>query len=322
MREALLFAKLCLAALLCNHAWAAEIELGPRPFYLIDRMEPGSLKQKLLSCSAMTFERTDFSIGHRGAPLQFPEHTAESYRAAARMGAGILECDVTFTKDLELVCRHAQNDLHTTTNILGTALASTCATPFSPASGNRKAEAECNTSDITLAEFKTLKGKMDAADRSATTVEAYMDGGVGFRTDLYAAAGGTLMTHAESIDLFKSLGAKFIPELKSPSVEMPFNGFGQADYAQKLIDEYQEAGIPPSEVFAQSFNLDDILYWIENEPEFGKQAVYLDDSYSRDGFDHNDPATFEPSMGDLADLGVNYISPPMWVLSSKRCVSL
>ncbi len=34
------------------------------------------------------------------------------------MGAGIVECDVTFTKDHQLVCRHAQNDLHTTTNIL------------------------------------------------------------------------------------------------------------------------------------------------------------------------------------------------------------
>ena len=34
------------------------------------------------------------------------------------MGAGIIECDVTFTKDRELVCRHSQCDLHTTTNIL------------------------------------------------------------------------------------------------------------------------------------------------------------------------------------------------------------
>ena len=33
-------------------------------------------------------EKSDFSIGHRGAPLQFPEHTRESYVAAAQMGAG------------------------------------------------------------------------------------------------------------------------------------------------------------------------------------------------------------------------------------------
>jgi glycerophosphoryl diester phosphodiesterase len=49
------------------------------------------------------------------------------------MGAGILECDVTFTKDKQLVCRHAQNDLHTTTNILVTPLAKTCIKPFTPA---------------------------------------------------------------------------------------------------------------------------------------------------------------------------------------------
>ena len=72
--------------------------------------------------------------------------------------------------------------------------------------------------------------------------------------------------------------------------------------------------MPASDVFAQSFNLDDVLYWIENEPEFGEQAVYLDASYNREGFDHNDPATFEPSMQALADMGVNYIAPPMWML--------
>ena len=42
--------------------------------------------------------------------MMFPEHTLESYEAA-KMGAGILECDVTFTKDRELVFRHSQYDL-------------------------------------------------------------------------------------------------------------------------------------------------------------------------------------------------------------------
>lgn len=46
--------------------------------------------------------------GHRGACMQFPEHTKESYIAAMEMGAGIVECDVAVTKDGELVCRHAQ----------------------------------------------------------------------------------------------------------------------------------------------------------------------------------------------------------------------
>ena len=302
-------------AVLTTGASAAEIELGPRPYFLIDQMENGALKNRLLSCADRTFERKLFSIGHRGAAMMFPEHTAESHKAAARMGAGILECDVTFTKDRELVCRHAQNDLHTTTNILATPLAQKCTKPFTAAGNGSPASAECRTSDLTLAEFKTLKGKMDAADNSATTPEAFMDGTANWRTDLYAASAGTLLTHAESIRLIRSLGAKFTPELKSASVDMPYEGFTQEDYAQKMIDEYKEAGVPPEDVWPQSFNLDDVLYWIRNEPEFGRQAVYLDDRYeTAEGFDPMKPETFEPSMPVLKQMGVNYIAPPIWML--------
>lgn len=293
------------------------ITVGPRPMFLVDSMKDGALKTKLRSCAAMPITRKLFSIGHRGAPMQFPEHTRQSYVAAARMGAGILECDVTFTKDKELVCRHAQNDLHTTTNILASDLASTCTKPFIAASGDKSASAECRTSELSLAEFKTLTGKMDAADKTATTVEDYMNGTANWRTDLYAASSGDLMTHAESIELFRQLGAKFTPELKSPSVEMPFDGFSQADYAQKLIDEYKAAGVPAADVWPQSFNLDDVLYWIKNEPEFGAQAVYLDGRYD-DGLKPDDAATFKPSMQELADMGVRYLAPPMWMLVTVR----
>lgn len=295
------------------------LSYGPRPFYLIDRMEDGPLKEKLASCMAQTPARSKFSIGHRGAPLQFPEHTVESNVAAARMGAGILECDVTFTADLELVCRHAQNDLHTTTNILATDLASTCVTPFTPANGEANATAECRTSELTLAQFQSLTPKMDAANGRAATVAEYMDGTANWRTDLYGTQPTTLMTHAESIALFDALGADFTPELKSASVEMPFNGFTQADYAQKLVDEYVAAGIDPSRVWLQSFNLDDVKYWVENTPDFGAQAVYLDDRYEASDddeglIDPNDRATFKPTMQELADMGVQYIAPPMWML--------
>ena len=59
-------------------AQPAAIQLGPRPFYLVERMDDGPLKEKLRSCKAGPFQRSRFSIGHRGAPLQFPEHTKES----------------------------------------------------------------------------------------------------------------------------------------------------------------------------------------------------------------------------------------------------
>lgn len=291
-----------------------NIQLGPRPFYLVDQMEDGALKTKLSACMAGPFSKSTWSIGHRGAPMQFPEHTVESYTAAARMGAGILECDVTFTKDRELVCRHAQNDLHTTTNILATPLASKCTAGFTPAKGDEPATAECRASDLTLAEFKTLNGKMDAGDKTATDITAYMDATAGWRTDLYATK-GTLMTHAESIELFKKLGSKFTPELKSPAVDMPYEGdYTQAMYAQQMIDDYKNAGVPASDVWAQSFNLDDVLYWIKNEPEFGKQAVYLDDSYNIDGWSPADESSWQHSMEELKAMGVNYIAPPMWVL--------
>ena len=265
----------------------ASVQLGPRPFFLVNDMAPSALQQKLQACAGKrrSYESADFSIGHRGAPLQFPEHTKESYEAAAVMGAGIMECDVTFTKDQQLVCRHAQNDLHTSTNILATPLASTCIRPFTPATfdanGNRltAASAECRTSEITLAEFKTLRGKMDAANPNARTLAEYLAGTANWRTDLYSGpTSGTLLTHKESIELFKRLGVKMTPELKSPSVTMPFNGFTQQAYAQKMVDEYKQARVPARNVWVQSFNINDVLYWVNNEPSFGRQAVYLDDA--------------------------------------------
>ncbi len=300
-------------ALTSTGAFAEPFGMDPRAAFLISKMEDSALKSELEACMGQPIQRTNFSIGHRGAPLMFPEHTAESNIAAAAMGAGILECDVTFTADEELVCRHAQNDLHTTTDILISPLAETCITPFTPASGDQGATAECRTSEITLEQFRTLTPKMDDRNAQATTAEEYVQSSNSWRTDLYANE-ATLLTHAESIELFRSLGAKFTPELKAPSVEMPFNGFSQEDYAQKLIDEYKAAGVPPSDVWAQSFQLEDVLYWIENEPEFGAQAVYLDDSYDIDGWSPMDPATWQHSMTELKEMGVNYIAPPLWVL--------
>lgn len=297
-----------------------RIQLGPRPFFLINDMSESPLKDKLSRCAKKIkkFKATDFSIGHRGAGMQFPEHSRESYEAAARMGAGIVECDVTFTKDKELVCRHSQCDLHTTTNIVATPLGSKCSEPFQPArfdaDGNmiQPANAKCCTSDITLEEFKTLKAKMDGANPMARTPDEYLRGTPEWRTDLYSY--GTVMTHKESIALFKQLGVKFTPELKTPSVQMPFDGLTQEGYAQKMIDEYKDAGVPPGHVYAQSFNLGDIVYWINHEPEFGEQAVYLDGRYDDPTFDHTDPSTWHPNMEELVAQGVKIIAPPMWML--------
>lgn len=317
MQKSLLKILSLLLAIAPSLAIAQNVQLGPRPQFLVNRLADGALKETLAACADGPFSPSAFSIGHRGAPLQFPEHTEESYRAAARMGAGILECDVTFTSDRELVCRHAQCDLHTTTDILARPeLAAKCSQPFTPADpgAGTEASARCCASDITLAEFKTLCGKMDASDPQATTVEEYLGGTANWRTDLYTTC-GTVLSHQESIALFQELGTGMTPELKSPQVEMPFQGeYAQEDYAQQMIDDYKAAGVAPEQVWAQSFNLDDVRYWIANEPAFGGQAVYLDGRYDTESFDPMDPASLSPTMAELVEQGVKIIAPPLWVL--------
>ena len=282
-----------------------RVELGARPAYLVADMRDGELKSRLQACLAEPPRRTAFSIGHRGAGIVLPEHTREAYEAAYRMGAGTLECDVTFTSDGVLVCRHAQDDLATTTNILLTPLASTCAVPFRPArldatgAVRRPAVAECRTSDITLAQFKTLQGKVDEFDAAAQTVEQFVAPSRAPRPGFDSGvARGTLLSHAESIELFKRLRVRMVPELKEAVVR---GAFTREQLAQRLIDEYRAAGVSPSDVSPQSFERRVVDYWVANEPEYGKQAVLLDNvafaprsrrlrSYKKDGINYWGPA--------------------------------
>jgi len=286
------------------------IQVGPRPYYLVQGMDPGKLKDKLMSCQDGPFRRTDFSIGHRGGALEFPEHTKEAYEGGARMGAGIVECDVTFTKDGAFVCRHDECDLHTTTNIVATPLNNACTVPWSGVNSAPK----CCTSDLTLNQFKSLKGKMDASTPSSPTAEGFLAGTANWRTDLYTGR-GTLMTLEDSIELNKKNGVKHTPELKAGNPDRVNAIFGsRAAMAQKMIDTYKAHGVDPKDVFAQSFIKDDILYWVQHEPRFGRQAVYLDSI---------DPTVSPPiprlSVQELQKLrsqGVQIFAPPMFALLS------
>ena len=310
------YAALLIAAGISLSASAADVVAprpDPRPVTLVAGLEDGPLKRELTACTDDPVRRTSFSLGHRGAPLHYPEHTRESYAAAAAMGAGIIECDVTFTRDKQLVCRHAQDDLHTTTDILLTPLAARCTQPFRPAQFDTQgaltapASAQCRTSDITLAEFRTLRGKRDGFDPRARSVEEYVWGGKA-AFDALGPSTGTLMSHADSIALFKQLGVQMVPELKQPVVDMPYDGMTQPQFAQRLIDDYKAAGVLPGAVWPQSFNLADILYWIEHEPVFGRQAVYLEDAESVEQL---------PDAAELKHLraqGVRIWAPPLFAL--------
>lgn len=64
-----------------------SIQLGPRPYWLIDQMEDSPLKSKLQSCSEKEMRPSRWSISHRGGgTLQFPEETVASIMA----GVGFL----------------------------------------------------------------------------------------------------------------------------------------------------------------------------------------------------------------------------------------
>ncbi len=290
-----------------------SIQLGTRPLYLVQGMDEGPLKEKLLGCRDGPFHRTDFSIGHRGAALEFPEHSDVAYRAGALMGAGVVECDVTFTRDGALVCRHSECDLDSTTDIVATDLNQRCTVPWTGPVGPDHPAPECCTSDLTLAEFRTLQAKMEASDPAAPTAEGYLGGTPGWRTDLYTGR-ARVVTFRESIELNRELGVKHTPELKGAThperVEALFGS--QEGFAQAFIDELRGAGVDPGDVWVQSFGLADVLYWIGTAPEFGRQAVYLD------GIDPTAsppvPRLTTAELVALRHAGVPILAPPLFAL--------
>ena len=87
---------------------------------------------------------------------------------------------------------------------------------------------------------------------------------------------GTLITHAESIELIKSLGLKFTPELKAYT-----QGAGMMEYdalRAKVLDEYVQAGVSPEDVYVQSFVEADVDYWLANNDQ-GFKIVQLMNQY-------------------------------------------
>ena len=70
-----------------------------------------------------------------------------------------------------------------------------------------------------------------------------------------------------------------------------------------MIDEYKQMGVPTSHVWPQSFNEPDVLYWIQNEPAFGAQAVMLDGNATFGGLRQELPRLYAA--------GVRYIAPQL-----------
>lgn len=162
-----------------------------------------------------------------------------------------------------------------------------------------------------MGELRTLCGRRDRVNPAARSVDEYL----GPPDDDANALCGTLMTHRESIALFDRLGVDMTPELKAPEVAMPFEGeYRQQDYASALIDDYRAAGIAPNRVWPQSFDLDDVQFWIEQHPELAGQVIYLDGRVDEPGFDAEQPGSLSPTFEELAARGVRIVAPPLWAL--------
>jgi glycerophosphoryl diester phosphodiesterase len=94
-------------------------------------------------------------IGHRGASGYRPEHTLESYRLAAKLGADYIEPDLVSTSDGVLVARH-EPEISGTTDVAD-----------HPEFADRKTTKKIDgadvtgwfTDDFTLRELKTLRAK-------------------------------------------------------------------------------------------------------------------------------------------------------------------
>ncbi|MEE4172862.1 MAG: glycerophosphodiester phosphodiesterase family protein [Xanthomonadales bacterium] len=281
-----------------------------RPALLVSALSAGALRKRLEHCLDRSPERGTRTIGHRGAPLRYPEHTRESYQAAARLGAGVLECDVTATRDGELLCRHDACDLHRTTNLLETPLAARCRVPFQPArEGDTLATARCCTTDFDLAELKTLTGRHDVVDPLAQTVADYLSP----EPPLSCLDAGTLLSHRESIALFQALGTGMAPELKSLPAESGVPEARLLTLADQLVDDYRNAGVPPDTLWLQTFDPDVASHWLANAGEYAGRVVWLDGRYALDDFDHRAPGA-HAVFGLWREAGLQFLAPPVWML--------
>lgn len=220
------------------------------------------------------------------------------------------------------MCRHSNCDLHYTTNILAKPdLAAKCTKPFTPADPvtGTPASAKCCTSDITLEEFESLCAEMEATTLNAVSINASSPyfGRIGttpdWRTNMYSYSCADTMSLKSYIQQVEAYGLNFTAEAKTPEIPMPFDGdYTQEDFVQQIVDTFEEAEIDPSRVWLQSFLDKDIFYWIDNTPEFGQQAVYLDeraDTIPLVGYE-----LAVASLPGLAERGVKIIAPSIYQL--------
>lgn len=232
------------------------------------------LSQKLTwdTCPTRHITRQIESASLGGAAMQFPKHTKEAFRAAARMGAGALGCEVTVTKDSKMVCRSAQCDLATTTDILlkDSALAAKCSKPFAAGKG-----ATCCTTDFTLVELETLCATMlmTTDDGARTVTEYLMLAEDAWRTTLYQdGMCSTVLAHTEFIRLAFSLNVSIVSELKDGTYAAVTNFSTKEEAAQRFLDDHSD--FPAGDFYPQSMDAAHVKYFLSSGGAHGQKAVF------------------------------------------------
>ena len=187
------------------------VQLGPRPFYLVKGMDEGALKSKLLQCQSGPFYRTDFSIAHRGAPLQFPEHTRESYEAGAKHGRGHRRVRRHLHEGRRSSCAATMNAICTRPPTSSRPSSTTPAPSRMPVRAPRLAAARATSRLPSSARSPARWMRAIRGRRMPRNFSVVRQAGVPICT----LGRGTLLTLRESIALNRRLGVKHTPELKS-----------------------------------------------------------------------------------------------------------
>jgi len=296
-----------------------HVTLGPRPYFLVSQLDDDlPLKRALSQCAdtIKTFKSSDFVLGHRGAALQFPEHTHRSHHAASTMGAGLVECDVNLTKDRQLVCRHMRCDLHTTTDVLlRPELAQTCTVPFQAAKkGGAVANAQCCTTDFTLEEIQSLCGKMNGHNPKAKTPQQYVIGHTPtYQTDLYSHDCPHIQSHADYISTVDANGGNFVPEFKMLDYnfsEHEGGGYTRQMYLDQILNDYDANNIDPSRVYPQGFVWEDI-YYVTQSTVYGDNAFVLDKNMATVWYTQGQLREY---FAPLVENGVQTVAPAIFML--------
>lgn len=187
--------------------------------------------------------RAPLVIGHRGASGYLPEHTLEAYRLAIAQGADFIEPDVVATRDGELVVRHEPNITATTDVSARPEFASRKTTRMV----DGVAETGWFTTDLTLAELKTLRARQPMAERDQSHNGRY-----------------TIPTLREVLDLARSEGARLgrtvgaYPETKHPTYHVTA-GLALEDRLLALLASYGYTA-KNSPVIVQSFEVANLKY--------------------------------------------------------------